>query len=195
MKNVAIGIGFVLVLVGGGYWLLLNQMTAQTDGEAVAQYETVTSDEYGIVFAYRITPDGYVLIEESRQSGDLQTLLYSYRLIAKDEYEDLQAQREIREAPPIISITIYLKQSGVSAADLESGIMDYVARDLRITEPSVFELGEETGVQYRADGLYASDVVLFTSDEYLYRIEGEFTTEEDMVYHDFLDLVETITFQ
>lgn len=159
-------------------------------------YSVFTDPIVGLSFEYKTAPDGYVVDDPSSFIGeDEPSVIKVFRVINEREKIELETSEGGREGPPTVSIMVFkndLKQTASQWVDsvprfsnIQFAIGD-VDRDAVVAGANA--------VRYRTDGLYLSENAVVAHGDYVYHFAGAFLEEEAVIYQDFMNLLESITF-
>lgn len=157
-------------------------------------YQIVAADTYDLRFQYRSSPNGYQLSEVAPEEDTDTLFRYRYELTSKAEVEAAADSEEPSEGPPTISVSIYANPEAVDPVEWGPEMTQYADEDIRLSEPEPITVADTAGVEYRADGLYASDVVWVSAGEFMYRFQGEFIDATGDLQDDFRSLLDSVAF-
>lgn len=192
-KNTIISIIVLLVVIAVGFYLFGqdDSVVVPEDGEVVVNEQVVKDTETGIQFEY---PVGYHL-DEVRPTEDFgDNFIKAYILMLESDRQRLQEEEVPTEGPPTISISIFENVNNQQAGMWVEDNPDLSNITLARTETSDTIVGGANAVQYRADGLYASNVAVIAHGGYIFIVAGGYIDEQSPTYQDFNDILESIEF-
>lgn len=178
----------ILLFAGAVWWAVTPRATEAPTAPTTVVAPTVVETEYGLTFSY---PDGYDIREQEPEEGETTSLVYQYTLQPTSDTA-VASTTEAAEGLPVISVQIYTNPDGQSAADRGSAMTDFLDGEIPLTEGEPITVGDYEGISYRTDGLYAANVVWLSTDAYLYRLAGEFITEDDPIMADFQNILDSV---
>lgn len=182
MKKILISL-VVLVLVVAGY-LFLNIDSKKSE----AQYTKYTSPEIGLEFDY---PTGYVLDE--RMPVDLGTGLI--KVIILERSEDKSKEPPVNsEGAPTITISVFENNKKQFVGVWADENIQYSNINLKQGEIKEVVVGGANAIQYKADGLYASNNAVVAHGDSVYVITGQFIDQNSDLQKDFQPILESIKF-
>jgi hypothetical protein len=156
------------------------------DGEEWSRYR---SDDFGIRFEYRSSPDGYILVERDASEDLGNDVVANLSLFNQKEYLELLESSTPREAPPSIAVLIFnnpLNYTPEEWVEKESLISN---KNLATSAISKTEFAGVPAVRYTIDGLYPSDVIVALNNNHIYYISGSYSDVDSMIRKDFLDIL------
>lgn len=119
----------------------------------------------------------------------------SITLMLEEDYQSiLRGEREGGEGPPAITIQSFPNPSNLSPQawiEENPGLSNSPLIMGSVTETAV--LGRP-GISYQADGLYASQNVVFSDESRVYLVSGQYLDKTSSLYRDFRSIVDSIKF-
>lgn len=158
--------------------------------------EDVVRAEYtdlGVAFSYRKNPDGYV-IEMLPQREDDANFIRGYSLTDIYAYEELQRSNVGRDGPPTISIRVFRntkKQTARAWVEENTMVTNF---SLRRGDVSLTAIDGVDALRYEADGLYISDNIVVSNNQFMYSITGTYAEENSLIREDFEPFLNSIEF-
>lgn len=182
MKTV-IGIVVVLILVAGGWYLWNNREEA-----AMGPVERIEQNDAS--FTYH--SENYTLVDIEKDQVPHDTFVYGYTIFDAKEYEALQNSTEPREGPPAISILVFSNPNNYDARQwvIEESFIANYQEGVAIEDVTV---NGYAGVEYIADGLYASKVTVIAGPEYVYFVSAGFISADDALLVEYEHILSSIT--
>jgi len=148
----------------------------------------------GLQFEFRVDPDKYDLLERGLLDTDEDSLQKSFNLILSKDYEELKEGTTPREGPPSTTIDIFKNTDGTSLYEWAEAYENYSNIGMSERDADVVSVAGENALYYRADGLYASQNIVFMKGGYVYLISGKYIAEGDMYQKDFNKFAESLRF-
>lgn len=150
--------------------------------------------DLGVAFSYRKNPDGYVIETLPRTERDETNFVGGYSLTDIKAYEELQRSTVAREGPPTISILVFKNQQGKTARAWVEENTSVTNFALRRGEVSLTALDGVDALRYEADGLYISDNVVVSNNQFMYFITGTYAGSDSLIREDFEPFLNSIEF-
>lgn len=169
--------------------------------------ETITRKDIGLSFTYPSGETAFSLVESPATTTG--TLLQAYVMMPTNEYFELQASDEAREAPPAMSIFVFADDEATTTTtgtstvrlDRSTRLQNWATRNDSFTSftrplaaPEITEIDGVEALHYRADGLYQQDVYLVSYQGNIYMFVTQFNTETDLTYTTFQELIASVSF-
>jgi hypothetical protein len=142
--------------------------------------KTYTGESVRLTFNY---PNGYVLTEKPTE----------VILMTEKDYASLQrGEREGGEGPPAIVIREYNNPNNPGPRDWAEQYPQLSNYNLIIGAAETTTVSGFEGTQYRADGLYPNQNVVFADNVRIYHINGSYLDQGSNIYRDFEKIVGSI---
>src|SRR3989344_98018 len=151
---------------------------------------TFTVEDLGLQFDYKVGLTGYVL--EERVSALAGTLVRTLTLFQTED--KIKGILEGGEGPAVIAIQVFNNPQGESPETWANENVQYSNINLKQGEISKTSIGGAPAIRYMADGLYASEIAVFTKGEYAYIITGQFIDADSDIRRDFVPFLDSIRF-
>jgi hypothetical protein len=152
-------------------------------------FQNVRNADLGISFAYRISPNGYVLSEPATTEAQVVRI---YTLMNAKDAADLAASKGVpREGPPVIMVKIYDNPARLSAGAWIAAHQ----REVNVTANTTLTdtmAGGAKAVSFTGDGLYQSSNIVADNNGKIYFILGEYDAPTDQIAKDFQALLSTL---
>lgn len=158
----------------------------------VKTWATFLSDTLGLSFAYRTFPDGYMLIENETESEGA----FSYKIMKRSDYRELQESTEPREGPPVMTIEEFPNPGNRS-------LEDWIKTDRRSNYALQGEekggmkseaIGGKNAIRYSWSGLYEGDSVAVIHQGSAVVMSVTYFGPGDQIRKDFEELLTSIRF-
>jgi hypothetical protein len=196
---------FILIVVFGIFAVLLlsnrnanapattdvpiNTATTTENDNAGKTMTVYRSDEYGFTFKYPSVD--YVLSEPAAGSGGPLKIIV---LATAEDAAEMESGNQGGEFPPTITIRIFSNDQKEQPDNWVLNHPRFSNIELKMGETIETKVGGAEAVRYRADGLYASDVVVVTHGSYTYVFDGSYIDENSDIRKDFIALIDSIQF-
>ncbi|MBP9669358.1 MAG: hypothetical protein KBE09_03645 [Candidatus Pacebacteria bacterium] len=175
-------------------WQLIEGNGNDSYQENNAVMQRFRNEEYGFAFAYRQEPEGYTLIELPKSGTDGVGLRAAYTLMDTEEYGALQGSADAREGPPAIVFQVYQNQVQESVAGWLEAHPTLANYHLKSSSLRDEEIGGIPAVRYSFDGLYQNEAIVVNHRGYIIVFMGAFTSFEDPIRREFLNIVSSMAF-
>lgn len=189
MKNFYNILPILIALSIGIYFTLtVDEKAVVNNSNAYLNYSNVV---FGIQFAYRAGPDGYV-IQEYLPQREMKDSLGTIVVMRTED-----ARRKIpvdSEGPATITIQAIKNSKKQQPAVWADANNLYSNINLKTGEVSEYVLDGENAIRYSATGLYESDNIVVAHGENVYVITGNYMDAESELRKDFAVLLESIRF-
>jgi hypothetical protein len=197
MKNIILLAGVVIVLgvialsflKPGADAPRTAEVEAENETEAeLSGYGTYQNDELGFAFDYPQGKDGYAIKDVT--TTDIEAGLVKLLQLQSLEHTTQGAS----EALPVISVGVFENTQKQWPEIWAEEHLQYSNINLKLGEVESTVVGGANAVQYRADGLYASENVVVAHGDYVYVITGQFIDEDSSIRQDYSPLVASFRF-
>lgn len=175
----------VVVAVVGGAFLVLRP------AEETKEPTIYKSEELGIEFSYS---EKYFVAHESSATGERS----QHAIVLA---EDTPGNRELfsdpnsaTEGPPTITITLF--QNNLESYTARSFVEGTNFSNFKLSDGNLTEVvvGGESGLRYRATGLYKNENVVVARPAYVYMFTAFFNSPTDQILVDFDEILNTVKF-
>lgn len=194
---VVLGIVLIVVLSGGDKAATPSDegQNDETVAEAQEGMQTVADEGTGITFTYKAGNGGYRLIEPATtQYGD-DSLVKAYVMMPEEDYQRIErGEYGAGEAPPTITLFVLNDADDSDATEWARAHNLFTNIELAMGTPTQTTVGGADALQYRADGLYAMDTYIVSSNGKKYVISGSFISAGTPITADFAALLGSISF-
>ncbi len=167
-----------------------NEPVAEPDQLSDVQTTIFSDSELELAFSYLVGPEGYVLEERGSpepKDGLVRTLI----LTATRELGNVP---EGGEGPPTINVQVLDNREAQDPLTWASDHQAYSNSNLMIGSVEETNIGDVSGIRYRADGLYVSENIIVARNEKVYVFSGMFFEEDSKLMRDFEVLLRTVRF-
>src|SRR5690606_34516862 len=139
--------------------------TDETVAEAREGMQTVADEGTGITFTYKAGNGGYRLIEPATSQYGDSSLIKAYVMMPEEDYQRIErGEYGAGEAPPTITLFVLNDADGGDAAEWARAHNLFTNIELAMGTPTQATVGGADAVQYRADGLFAMDTYVVSSN-------------------------------
>lgn len=194
MKKYILIIGGVVVLglIGFGVYSMFGGegsiIPVKEDPRPLTVY---ANPKFSLSFTYRTGPEGYMLEEISPLKNAIG-LAHTIILTPSKDYSE--AGTEAGKEPPTIMVQVFknLKKRDPRVWVRESGM--YGTQKNPTQPQDVVVQGASDAIKYTADGLYKSDMVIATHQDYVYVFTGMYKDTRSALHTDFAPLIASVQF-
>jgi hypothetical protein len=172
-------------------WDTLEGSGNQTFVENGVTYQRYRNSDLGLSFAYKISPDGYTLIEENVSNVSDSSLEKYFTLFNTKQYQEFKSAKEAHDGPPVISVMIFKNPENMHA-DVWLKEHAFVANYREGSRLDKIDLGGSSGVTYHADGLYQNEVIVLENNYKIYLFSGAYNAPSDQIFGDFYHLMDGV---
>jgi hypothetical protein len=169
-----------------------NIIPCDDAGHTFAVYQEGGDTAYGYTFVYRKDPQGYSMLADTESTHP--DFLSGGVLFDRYEYELFTAARDAREGPRAMHVRVYANQANASASVWATNHHTETNSHLMIGDMSEVVVGGANGVRFTSDGLYPSTTYVIAHGGFMYVLSGSYMDMNDAMYHDFISVVESVTF-
>lgn len=153
---------------------------------------TATFSEFGVQFSY--SSDEYEVRDPRFESGNVDPNEQFVGGVILQEKQQEPVEPET-EGPPTISLFVFENDQRLSPSNWVDRYPDASHIPLVMGEVDRDAiLAGANAVRYRADGLYAQDVVVVAINSLIYVFSGAFISENSNIYRDYRVLLESVEF-
>ncbi len=167
--------------------------TLETDREFFTrngeEWQRYRNDDLGLRFEYRITPEGYLLVEQDELQVPSDTLIEYVSLFDRKEYAALLESTEAREGPPAISILVFENPDALTAREWIEA--ERILSNIQLVQGDIrtYTISGVDAIRYTTDGLYTNDTIVAENNGRIYMISGSYAQEDSSIREDFLDML------
>ena len=198
----------LVVLTGmlvGGFYIFNNYIYYEKQaGEAVSTEleRDIYSDKFidesiGITFDYVAGPDGYAIDDLSAFIGEdlIIEVVKVYRIMNAIEKYELENSEGGREGPPAIQFMVFRNDLNQTASEWVKAFPSFSNVEMVIGDVDYnFIVDGASAVRYTTDGLYVTDNVVLTSDNFIYHFTGSYHEIDSTIHQDFEAIIDSIEF-
>ena len=159
--------------------------------EVQKESKTYKSDEYGIQFSY---PEKYFIAREITNSGERTQHAI---VLAEDTSENrtlFSDPNSATEGPPTITIALF--QNNLDNYTVGNFVENTNFSNFKLSDGNTAEviIGGESGLRYRATGLYENENAVIARPKYVYMFTAFFNSPIDPILFDFEEILKTVQF-
>lgn len=182
-KFIPIIVVAIIVIVGAVLFLLPSEVQKWPN--------SYKSEELGLQFSY---PEKYFIAYESSATGERSQHAI---VLAEDTPENralFSDPNSATEGPPTITITLF--QNNLDNYTTRGFVEGTNFSNFKLSDGNTTEVivGEETGLRYRATGLYENENVVVARPAYVYMFTAFFNSPTDQILIDFEEILGTVEF-
>jgi len=149
------------------------------------------SEELGLQFSY---PEKYFIAYESSITGERN----QHAIVLAEDTPESRAlfsdPNSATEGPPTITITLF--QNNLDNYTTRGFVEGNNFSNFKLSDGNTTEVivGEETGLRYRATGLYENENIVVALPAYVYMFTAFFNSPTDQILIDFEEILGTVEF-
>lgn len=165
------------------------------DASHYFRVEGMLSDaEANIEFPYRKGPNGYVAESLPTSASTDPDFVKGYNFILETDKTELENATDPREGPPTIMVRIYENPERVLPSVWAMRHPNESNVELALQEPNETAVGGANAIEYTADGLYATNTYIVTSNSKVYVFTASYIDDSSPMKADIKTIINDVTF-
>jgi hypothetical protein len=203
-KNIFLGIGLVVVLIGSAFVANEQVVLPMLDDRMVEDVvgAPIVVDEYDFAFKYPSGVEGFALVEPPVATTS-QSLKKAYLMFEYSQYIEYQSTEEGEQTPPAVSVFVFVlpEKTETDTRSRFQRLMQWVNENPQYTsfnkkvgEMTEVEIDGASAIKYSTEGFYNQDfhIVGYSGNAYIFA--GQYENPDDANVMMYNNLINSVTF-